>query len=79
MDGQRLETPDEAFDAAFCFFGTFILPDWRLGLRELFRAVRRGGHGCVLTTRDALGAGQNLILLEALRAAFPERTHAAVT
>ncbi len=74
MDGQRLETPDGAFDAAFCFFGIFVLPNWRLGLRELFRVVRPGGHGCVLTTRDALGAGQNLILFEALRAAFPERS-----
>ncbi len=73
IDGQALEIADGAFDAAFCFFGIYIFPDWRLGLRELFRAVRPGGHGCVSTTRDPLGAGPNLVLFEALRAAFPER------
>jgi SAM-dependent methyltransferase len=72
MDGQALDVQDGAFDAVFSMFGVVNLPDWRQGLRELARATRAGGHGCISTWTDPRGVGPVPILVEALRTTFPE-------
>jgi SAM-dependent methyltransferase len=72
MDGQALESADGAFDATFSMFGVVNFPDWRLGLRELARVTRRGGHGCVSAWCDPRAAGPVGFLFEALRATFPD-------
>ena len=73
MDGQALDTPDGAFDAAFSIFGVMLFPDWRRGMRELARATRAGGHGCIAVWRGSAGAGPMILLLDAMRSAFPDK------
>lgn len=73
MDGQALDTPDGAFDAVFSIFGVMLFPDWRQGLRELARATRAGGRGCMAVWQGASGAGPMILLVEALGAAFPDK------
>lgn len=72
MDGQALEVHDGTFDAVFSMFGVVNLPDWRQGLRELARATRTGGHGCISTWRDPRTVGPVPVLVEALRTTFPD-------
>jgi len=73
MDGQALELPDAAFDAAFSVFGVMLFPDHRKGLAELARVLRPGGRAVVAVwTRDE-GAGPALVLLESFQALFPDR------
>lgn len=78
MDGQALDVPDGGFDAAFSVFGVMLFPDWRRGLRELGRAVRAGGQGCVAVWQGASGAGPMVLLVEALRDAFPDKAPPAM-
>lgn len=56
MDAQRLDFPDDSFDAAVATFVFCSVPDPVLGLRELARVVRPGGQ---------------IILLEHMRAENP--------
>jgi SAM-dependent methyltransferase len=72
MDGQALDAADGAFDATFSMFGVVNFPDWRLGLRELSRATRKNGHGCVSVWCDPRTAGPVRLLFDALRATFPD-------
>jgi len=78
MDGQALDTPDGAFDATFSIFGVMLFPDWRRGLRELARATRAGGRGCMAVWYSSSGAGPMSLLVEAMRSAFPDRDPPAV-
>lgn len=73
MDGQALDTPDGAFDAVFSIFGVMLFPDWRRGLRELARATRTGGRGCLAVWQGSSGAGPMVLLVEAMRSAFPDK------
>ena len=73
MDGQALDTPDGAFDATFSIFGVMLFPDWRQGLRELARATRVRGHGCMAVWCGLFGAGPMILLVEAFRSAFPDK------
>ena len=43
MDGERLDVPDDSFDAVLCGFGLFFYPDPVQGARELKRVVKAGG------------------------------------
>jgi len=79
MDGQKLDTPDGAFDVTFSIFGIMLFPDWRQGLRELARSTRRDGQGCVAVWRDPRGAGPFVLLGEALRSTFPDRDAPAIS
>lgn len=56
MDVQRLDLPDDSFDAAVATFVFCSVPDPVLGLKELARVVRPGGQ---------------IILLEHVRAGHP--------
>ncbi len=56
MDAQRLDFPDDSFDAAVATFVFCSVPDPVLGLRELARVVRPGGQ---------------ILLLEHVRAESP--------
>lgn len=73
MDGQALDIADGTFDAAFSIFGIMLFPDWRRGLRELARATRAGGHGCMAVWQGSSGAGPMILLVEAMRSAFPDK------
>ncbi len=71
MDGQRLEFADTTFDAVFSIFGVFMFPDWRTGLREMFRVTRLGGTGTVGTWATD-GAGPNVLLMQTRAELFPD-------
>ncbi|MBX9617245.1 MAG: methyltransferase domain-containing protein [Caulobacteraceae bacterium] len=73
MDGQALDLPDAAFDAAFSIFGVMLFPDWERGLRELHRVVRPGGRVVIATWADPHGAGPALLVHRAWREALPDR------
>jgi ubiquinone/menaquinone biosynthesis C-methylase UbiE len=47
-DGERLALPPASFDAAVCRLGLMFFPDPLHGLREMHRALRRGGRACTL-------------------------------
>ena len=72
MDGQALDLPDAAFDAAFSIFGVIMFPDWRRGLAEMARVTRSGGHGVVATWQDR-SAATFLLLGQIRRTLFSER------
>jgi ubiquinone/menaquinone biosynthesis C-methylase UbiE len=46
MDAERLELPDDHFDAALCSLGLMYVPDPAQALREALRVLRPGGR-CV--------------------------------
>lgn len=46
-DGQQLQLPDAAFDAAYSMFGLIFFPDRGAGLRELARVLRPGARAVV--------------------------------
>ncbi len=48
MDGQALDCPDAAFDAALSVFGVILFPDAAKGLSEMRRVVRPGGRIAVV-------------------------------
>ena len=73
MDGQTLDFPDESFDAAASIVGVSIFEDWRLGLAEQVRVLRRGGRAVVATWRTLPGGGPFVIMAQALRTIFPDR------
>ena len=47
MDAERLEFPDEAFDAVLCSHGIFLFPDRDLALREIYRVTKAGGRAAL--------------------------------
>jgi SAM-dependent methyltransferase len=47
-DGENLEVGEGAFDAAVCRLGLMFFPDPRQGLREMYRALKPGGHACTM-------------------------------
>jgi ubiquinone/menaquinone biosynthesis C-methylase UbiE len=71
MDGQALDLPDGAFDAAFSMFGIMLFPDWRAGLAEMARVVRPGGSGTIGTWAEPEGAASTLLLGKLIEALFP--------
>lgn len=77
MDGQSLDLPDAAFDAAFSNFGVMLFADWRAGLAEMARVVRPGGMGSLGTWKHAAGAAGSLLLAETCAALFPDFAPAA--
>jgi len=44
MDGEVLELPDEAFDAALCGLGLMYMPRPEVALREMTRVLKPGGR-----------------------------------
>jgi len=73
MDGEALGFGDQSFDTAFSIFGVMLFSDWRRGLREQARVLRRGGKGRVATWRDPPGGGPFVLMASALRSTFPDR------
>ena len=47
-DGENLDVPEAAFDAAICRLGLMLFPDPARGLREMFKALKPGGRACTL-------------------------------
>ena len=72
MDGQALDLPDASFDAAFSMFGIMLFPDWRAGLSEMSRVLRRGGTACVGTWKETGGAAVNLLVDTLVKRMFPD-------
>jgi SAM-dependent methyltransferase len=72
MDGQALDLPDAAFDAAFSIFGVIMFPDWRKGLAEMHRVTRPGGYGVIATWLEQ-GAATFLLLTRIRARLFPDR------
>jgi ubiquinone/menaquinone biosynthesis C-methylase UbiE len=44
MDGEKLEFPDDSFNAVTCAFSLFQFPDMRRALAEMWRVLRPGGR-----------------------------------
>lgn len=72
MDGHALDLPDARFDGAFSNFGIMLFADWRAGLAELARVVRRGGVGSIGTWKHPVGAASTLLLGELCAALFAD-------
>ncbi|MGY4474565.1 class I SAM-dependent methyltransferase [Bradyrhizobium sp. USDA 3364] len=72
MDGQALDLPDAAFDAAVSVFGVMLFPDWRAGLREMARVTRPGGSVAVAVWKSADGAAVHLLLSQIIRRLYPD-------
>lgn len=75
-DGQRLELPDESFDAAFSMFGLMFFPDPIAGLQELFRVLRPGGRVAISSWPPLGESPMMLPMMNAVSAALelPSRT-----
>lgn len=73
MKGEALTLPDGSFDNAFSVFGAIVFSDWRKGLAELARVVRKGGPGCVASWRDPPGGGPFVLMAQAVRLTFPDK------
>lgn len=75
MDGEALEFPDEAFDAAFSVFGLIFFPDRAKGFDEMFRVLKPGGRAAVV----AWGRRERFrfinILMQSIQIAVPNFTH----
>jgi ubiquinone/menaquinone biosynthesis C-methylase UbiE len=44
MDAERLEFPDQTFDAVLCAHAIFLFPDQEVALREMRRVTKSGGY-----------------------------------
>ena len=44
MDAELLEFPNQDFDAVFCSYGLFFLPDMLMGVKEALRVLKPGGR-----------------------------------
>lgn len=53
MDGTDLRFDDYTFDAAGSQFGVMLFPDFGLGLREMARVTKPGGHVVLITMGPA--------------------------
>jgi SAM-dependent methyltransferase len=73
MAADRLDVPDERFDAAFSCFGVLQLPDWQQGLSELARVTKPGGRIAVSTWTSARDAAPALLLKRVFETCFPDR------
>jgi SAM-dependent methyltransferase len=49
MDGMALSLPDGTFDAAISVFGVILFHDADLGMREVARVLKSGGHAAIVT------------------------------
>ncbi|MHC6153342.1 class I SAM-dependent methyltransferase [Bradyrhizobium elkanii] len=72
MDGQALDLPDAAFDAAVSVFGVMLFPDWRAGLCEMARVTRPGGSAAIAVWKSADGAAVHLLLSQIIRRLYPD-------
>lgn len=72
MDGQALDLPDAAFDAAVSVFGVMLFSDWRTGLREMARVTRPGGSAAIAVWKSADGAAVHLLLAQIIRRLYPD-------
>jgi SAM-dependent methyltransferase len=70
MDGQNLELEATSFDVAASNFGLMFLPDTALGLRELHRVVRPGGH-IAIASWDLVHVGLQHLVRTALARTLP--------
>jgi len=72
MDAQSLAFPDGSFDAAFCLFAFFFLPDRARAFRELFRVLRPGGRALIATWGPIERRPLMKIAFDALAEAMPQ-------
>ncbi len=72
MDGQALDCPDSAFDAALSAFGVILFPDAAKGLAEMRRVVRPGGRIAIVTWAQPHRYELATNLREAILALGPE-------
>jgi SAM-dependent methyltransferase len=49
MNGMALGLPEGGFDAAISVFGVILFPDADLGMREIARVLKPGGHAAIVT------------------------------
>lgn len=78
LDGERLDVPEAAFDAAFSAFGVVNFADFDAGLRELARVTRPGGRVAVAVWARRVGSPASAALRSVCSAQFPDRPLPAV-
>lgn len=71
-DGQAMDLPDRAFDAAFSMFGLIFFPDPLRGAREILRVLAPGGRAVVSTWPPMERNPFLFAVFSALRARRPE-------
>ena len=52
MDGMTLSLPNDSFDAALSVLGVVLFADADLGMREIARVLKPGGHAAIVTWTD---------------------------
>jgi len=74
-DGENLNVADAEFDAAVCRLGLMFFPDPARGLREIYRALKRGGRACtmVFSTPEANPCVRILMQTALRHAGLPPR------
>jgi SAM-dependent methyltransferase len=74
-DGESLNAPEAAFDAAICRLGLMFFPEPGKGLREMFRSLKPGGRACtmVFSTPDKNPCVSILVATALKHAGLPPR------
>ncbi|NLR73380.1 methyltransferase domain-containing protein [Novosphingobium sp. ERN07] len=72
MDGQALDLPDATFDIACSVFGVPLFSNFRSGLSEMARVLRRGGRSVIAVADNPWGFGPNRLLAAAREELRPD-------
>lgn len=73
MDGQKLDFPDNRFDAAYSLFGLMFFPDRMAGFKQLHRTLRPGGTAVVSSWAPVSDSPLMSLLFGSMKKAFPEQ------
>ncbi|MEM9449909.1 MAG: class I SAM-dependent methyltransferase [Cyanobacteria bacterium P01_E01_bin.6] len=71
-DFEKLDLPDESFDAIICVFGIFFVPDMTAAIRELLRMLRPSGKLAITSWGKNIFEPANQMFWNAVEAERPD-------